>query len=75
MTKQNTIAPQSCLIEDGAGDTLHRVRAVLSLLMSVNWDSPMPGAAQGQQAIFDDILSALTHVIAQLDSAEKGDAS
>ncbi len=57
----------SLINEKHVPSTLHKVRQVLQLLMSVDWDSPMNGAEEGQQILFDEILEALTHSIDALE--------
>ncbi len=65
-TNTTAVVP-SGLIDEHPSTTLHKVRHLLLLCMSVDWDSPMNGADEGQQIIFDEMLTALSHTIEVLD--------
>lgn len=56
----------SHLIEVHPGDTLARVKALLALHGSVDWETPLEGARYGEMVLFDEIRAALEYVIDQI---------
>ena len=63
-------AYNSRLIEDSPADTLHRIRSLLLLYMSVDWNSPMVGAAIGKDVLLDEVVAALEHVTEQVSELQ-----
>lgn len=56
------------LLEDHPGESLRRIRSLLALYASVDWDSPIIGAQAGATVLMDEVLAALTVVENQLET-------
>jgi len=54
------------VIEEHPVDTLVRVKCLIALLGSVDWDSPIADAGSGAQFLISEIKYALGHVIDQV---------
>ena len=51
--------------------TLSRIRSLLLLYMSVDWDSPMVGADIGKDVLLDEVVAALEHVIEEVSEYQR----
>ena len=61
----------SRLIGNHPNDTLHRIRSLLLLYMSVDWDSPMVGADIGKDVLLDEVVAALEFVIEEVSEYQR----
>ena len=61
----------SRLIEDHPSESLHRIRSLLLLYMSVEWDGCMVGAKEGESVLLDEVVCALAHVIEQVTEYQR----
>ena len=48
--------------EDEPANSIHRIKSLLQLYASVDWDSPMVGAEEGKLVLMDEVIAALEEV-------------
>ncbi len=61
----------SRLIEEHPADTLVRVRGLLAVHQSIDWDNATDAANGGSVVLLDEAVAALGHVISQIGEVQR----